>query len=966
MYELRLFGGATLEGPEGPVSGRAAQRRQLALLAFLALQGDRPTPRDKLLALLWPDSDTERARHNLADGVYLVRRELGENSLASLGDDLLLSRGHVRCDVAEFETRLEEGDLEGAAGLYEGPFLDGFHVPDSHEFEHWLTEQRERLARAYLRALEELAARADRAGDYGMAVEWWRKAASEQPHNARVATGLMAALAAAGDRAGALRWARIHGQLLQEEFGIEPDPAVAELAAELRDGNGVATEGPASAVMTPPSSLPAPSPLPRNRIPEDRPAPRRPGVLAGFALGLGILFLAAALYLGTNGDVPGAAGLAHDLDADAVVVLPFRTAGASPDVEYLGQGMMELLAARLSGDGGLRAVDPGIVLAGWGTGSGWEAGETQAAGSVELARGLGAANLITGGVVGTTATLTVHATILDTRTGEVTAEGTVHGTEDALPALVDRLVAQLLVRRAGEEEHRLAHLTTTSSAALSAFLHGRAAHRQGRYEEALRHYARAVELDPTFALAGRAITQVVGWVGGAIPLGDRAAQVVRENLDRLSERDRVGFQGRVKPRDPDRIPSAIERLEAVEEALRRWPDHPVLWYRRGDVLMHFGRSLGLPAWEARARESFERAMALDPDYAEPVHHLAVVLGEAGDTAALRSLVEEQLVRTPVGPVADHLRWRAHHNLGDASPVRPPPLEAMDTDATLRWIGIEGQDYGFAVAEGARAVEIRLARPGIRDEHFERRRGAFAYALNQGRPSEALAVLESIREVQPDPWSYHRIAVLTALYADGDEATASRSAAALADAPTDGALGELNLCVRAQWRLAREVPDGTPVDAVELPPEIAPTATDRLSSYRVICSAVVQAQHAALSTGRADGPSTVLLDSLLAMGRHWALVDDGHIEFAHLALARLHEEAGQPDAALRAVRRRVAYHGWQPYLAAMLRKEGRLAAELGDTAGALRAWEHYLAFRDDPEPSLRAEAESIRREVERLR
>jgi tetratricopeptide (TPR) repeat protein len=374
----------------------------------------------------------------------------------------------------------------------------------------------------------------------------------------------------------------------------------------------------------------------------------------------------------------------------------------------------------------------------------------------------------------------------------------------------------------------------------------------------------------------------------------------------------------------------------------------------------------LPSWEQRARESFERAMALDPDYAEPVHHLAVLLGEAGDTAALRILVEEQLARNPSGPVADHLRWRAHHNLGAASPVRPPPLEEMDTDATLRWIGIEAQDYGFAFDEGARAMAIRLERPGIRDEHFERRLGAFAWALNQGRPGEALSLLETIREVEPDPYAHLRLAVLTALYADGDEGAAAAAARELAVAPTEGAVGELNLCVRAQWRIAREEAGPGDPASVDLPPLHAAEFAGRWGSYRVICSAVVHAQHAARRSGGPDPQAMAHLEAVLQMGRHVrGLVDDGHIEFAHLALARLHEAAGDPEAALRALRRRVRYLGWQPYLAASLREEGRLAAKLGDADGALRAWEHFLGFRTDPEPSLAEEAARIREEVARI-
>jgi hypothetical protein len=59
MFQLGLLGGVQIVGPAGPIGGRVAQRRQLALLSFLALQ-NRPTSRDRLLAVFWPENDTER------------------------------------------------------------------------------------------------------------------------------------------------------------------------------------------------------------------------------------------------------------------------------------------------------------------------------------------------------------------------------------------------------------------------------------------------------------------------------------------------------------------------------------------------------------------------------------------------------------------------------------------------------------------------------------------------------------------------------------------------------------------------------------------------------------------------------------------------------------------------------------------------------------------------------------------
>ena len=88
-------------------------------------------------------------------------------------------------------------------------------------------------------------------------------------------------------------------------------------------------------------------------------------------------------------------------------------------------------------------------------------------------------------------------------------------------------------------------------------------------------------------------------------------------------------------------------------------------------------------------------------------------------------------------------------------------------------------------------------------------------------------------------------------------------------------------------------------------------------------------------------------------------------YGNLVAARLHEEAGDTAAALAAVRRRVIGIATYPHYVRYRREEGRLAASLGDTAGAIRAYRHYLALRSAPEPRLRAQADTVRIELAAL-
>jgi hypothetical protein len=57
--------------------------------------------------------------------------------------------------------------------------------------------------------------------------------------------------------------------------------------------------------------------------------------------------------------------------------------------------------------------------------------------------------------------------------------------------------------------------------------------------------------------------------------------------------------------------------------------------------------------------------------------------------------------------------------------------------------------------------------------------------------------------------------------------------------------------------------------------------------------------------------------------------------------------------------------WPRYLAPMLREEGRLALETGDTTGATEAFRAYLEFRHAPDASFGDEVDSVRTLLDRI-
>jgi DNA-binding SARP family transcriptional activator/TolB-like protein/Tfp pilus assembly protein PilF len=287
LLYLRLLGGLSLEEDAVILSGRAAQKRRLALLALLATAPLRSLSRDKLMGLLWPEKDEDQARHLLSVAVYEIRKELGEEVLQSRGDDLVLDATLLGSDLDDLRLALEEGSLDRATSLYAGPFLDGFFLNGSAEFDQWLEQERDRVAHEMGRAFEDLAERMEAEGDVLGAVDAWRRLAAVDRYNSRIALRLVRALAAAGNRTGALQFARVHVALLQDEFQTEPAPEFMALVETIRSAPappGPSAAGPSAAgpSAAPPSAAPpttpAPAPAP---APTRAPAPAAPDAGAG-------------------------------------------------------------------------------------------------------------------------------------------------------------------------------------------------------------------------------------------------------------------------------------------------------------------------------------------------------------------------------------------------------------------------------------------------------------------------------------------------------------------------------------------------------------------------------------------------------------------------------------------------------------------------------------------------------------
>jgi tetratricopeptide (TPR) repeat protein len=681
------------------------------------------------------------------------------------------------------------------------------------------------------------------------------------------------------------------------------------------------------------------------------------------AVGLGVLLLAglAALFW------PRSSGANKTLDPNLVAVVPFRIAGADPSLAYLREGMLDLLAAKLTGDGGPRAADPRSVMSVWRRLVGDEHRDLPQDSAMLLARQLGAGRLLLGGIVGTGNRLVVNASLLQVPGGGARAVSSVAGNADSLGVLIDRLTSELLAREAGEGSQRMAQLTSTSLPALRYYLQGQADYRRGRYQQSVESFDRSLEQDSTFALAALGLVYAGIWEAPAT--ATRAIRIASRMRDRLSPRDRVILAAIAGPRYPAPYPF-VEHIAGWERATEVLWDSPETWYQFGDVLFHRApvTNVGWPL--ERSRAAFRRAIELDSNFAAPIDHLVEIAVITGDTAEVRRLGNLYLSRFPEAELTGFVRWRMVGVLGSDSAraelrrrfdqMNVRSLTRIVTFAQLSGIGLEDAEPA-AVALRQRASG-RTADP----------EGALwmlgDFALNRGRPSQAREDVELTRQFGSEHavlWNH----VVNALFGVGDSTAALSSVRRLlpslsAPRPIDPIARDernVDLCVVGLWHVERS-DWGTAQSALtsmramglnELVLPVPAWAESR------VCATVIDAA-IAIGQKRADARPT--------LARADSLVGEGWFAMAplNLFLGRLWEAQGDLPHALRAVRRREYDDPRGPeFLATRLRMEGRLAALAGDRKAAERAYTHYLELVNRPEPRVQPLVAQVRGELGRL-
>ncbi|MEZ4706574.1 MAG: BTAD domain-containing putative transcriptional regulator [Caldilineaceae bacterium] len=258
MIHLNLFGPGSVtqdDGAEIDLRGR----KELALLAYLALESPKAVRRDTLLGLFWPELNQDDARNNLRVTLTRLRKALTHEDIPYLQANRRIVQWNAdaptHVDVKTFLHLIHTAErhnhstlaacpacmakLEQAQALYGAEMLSGFHLPECAAFEEWLLFQRESLHMRMMQLLAQLEAAYVAAAAYADAIKTVHHRLALDPLDEEAHRRLMALLVRNGQRHAALIQYEACRRLLNAELDVPPAPETVALYERIRSGEEV-------------------------------------------------------------------------------------------------------------------------------------------------------------------------------------------------------------------------------------------------------------------------------------------------------------------------------------------------------------------------------------------------------------------------------------------------------------------------------------------------------------------------------------------------------------------------------------------------------------------------------------------------------------------------------------------------------------------------------------------------------
>ncbi len=338
--------------------------------------------------------------------------------------------------------------------------------------------------------------------------------------------------------------------------------------------------------------------------------------------------------------VPGTAVAA--IGKPMIAVLSFENISGDPALNTLRLSLPELLITSLSQSRLLNVVSSDSIFSILKTLKLADASRFSSNDLAAVAKAANAQYLLAGSVMKIGQQTIIAVKLQQASTGDIVRSETIKSLKDEeilprLDALASGIKADLNLSPqaiAGDISQPLGHVLTSSPEALKYYTQAYRLHLNGDYPGAIPMYLRAIEADPGFAMAYRAVASVYS------NIGDRPNQIasIKKALtlsDRLPDRFRYQIQMTAFYASTATYPQLVD---ACKKLLAMYPDDSV-------ALTFLGNVYSVAEEDEKAVELREAAMRVSPNYLH-MYNLATTYASLGQYDKTMATLEGYLERDP--------------------------------------------------------------------------------------------------------------------------------------------------------------------------------------------------------------------------------------------------------------------------------------------------------------------------------
>ncbi|NND79495.1 MAG: hypothetical protein HKN53_06330, partial [Maribacter sp.] len=336
-------------------------------------------------------------------------------------------------------------------------------------------------------------------------------------------------------------------------------------------------------------------------------------------LAVGFIFAGSYFFSGESYNAP--VGNEFGIKS-TMAVFPFDIKG-SPDIEYLGEGLVDLISTQLDEIPTLRSVDPNVLIS-------RVSSETPQLRNPEayakLSSNLGASKFILGSVIALGKTLQFSATKYSSDGKKIITHTIKDNQQSDLAATVDELIKNLVaeeLKETGFEMGSLGAMTSDNMESLKYYLQGEQAYRRSRNHESERLFKQAVELDSTFALAWLRLGETGGnirWINSDIGYQNWSKYI--HTMPQKWQDYHYAFRGYGPVKD--KVKRLAEKYDQSAEIIGKYGQ---FLYGGGNT--YFGGSC------IEGKPYLLKALELDPNNTAPIETLIKIAVIESDSAAIQ-------------------------------------------------------------------------------------------------------------------------------------------------------------------------------------------------------------------------------------------------------------------------------------------------------------------------------------------